>query len=48
MDKTMDKAIEGYDLSPGELWLHSIAVATTTEAIPKFFKIDETRFIALS
>ena len=39
MEKSMDKAVEGYDLSPGELWLHSIAVATTAEAIAKFLKI---------
>ena len=42
MNKTMDKAVEGYDLSAGELWLHSIAVATTAEALAKFLKIDES------
>jgi putative nucleotidyltransferase with HDIG domain len=42
MNKTMDKAVEGYDLSPGELWLHSIAVATTAEALAKFLKIADT------
>jgi putative nucleotidyltransferase with HDIG domain len=42
MNKTMDKPVEGYDLPPGELWLHSIAVATTAEALAKFFKIAET------
>ena len=41
MEKSMDKAVEGYDLSPGELWLHSIAVATTAEAIAKFLKISD-------
>ena len=40
MEKSMDKAVEGYDLSPGELWIHSIAVATTAEAIAKFLKIS--------
>jgi len=42
MNKTMDKAVEGYDLSPGELWLHSIVVSTTAEALAKFFKISDT------
>jgi putative nucleotidyltransferase with HDIG domain len=41
MEKSMDKAVEGYDLSPGEFWLHSIAVATTAEAIAKFLKISD-------
>jgi putative nucleotidyltransferase with HDIG domain len=40
MNNTMDKPVEGYDLPPGILWLHSIAVATTAEALAKFFKID--------
>jgi putative nucleotidyltransferase with HDIG domain len=42
MSKTMDKAVEGYGLSPGELWLHSIAVATTAEALAKYKKIAGT------
>jgi putative nucleotidyltransferase with HDIG domain len=42
MSKTMGKAVEGYDLSPGELWLHSIAVSNTAEALAKNKKIDET------
>ena len=42
MNKTMDSAIEGYRLSPGELWLHSIAVATTAEALAKNRKLPET------
>ena len=41
MEKSMDKAIEGYGLSPGELWLHSILVATTAEAIAKYLKIPD-------
>ena len=41
MNKTMDKAVEGYDLSPGELWLHSIVVSTTAEALAKYFKIPD-------
>ena len=41
MNKTMDKAVEGYDLSPGALWLHSITVATTAESIAKFLKIAD-------
>jgi putative nucleotidyltransferase with HDIG domain len=42
MNKTMDKPVEGYDLPPGELWLHSIAVATTAEALAKFFKVADS------
>jgi putative nucleotidyltransferase with HDIG domain len=47
MEKSMDKAVEGYDLSPGELWLHSIAVATTAEAIAKFLKISDPNDVFL-
>jgi putative nucleotidyltransferase with HDIG domain len=43
MNKTMDTAVEGYGLSPGELWLHSIAVSTTAEALAKNRKLDETK-----
>jgi putative nucleotidyltransferase with HDIG domain len=42
MSKTMDNAVEGYGLSPGELWLHSIAVSTTAEALAKHKKLAET------
>ena len=41
MEKAMDKAVEGYGLSPGELWLHSIVVATTAETIAKYLKISD-------
>lgn len=41
MNKTMDTAVEGYGLSPGELWLHSIAVSTTAEALAKNRKLAE-------
>ena len=41
MEKSMDKAVEGYNLSPGELWLHSISVATTAEAIAKLLKMSD-------
>ena len=41
MEKSMDKAVEGYGLSPGELWLHSIVVATTAEAIAKYLKMPD-------
>jgi putative nucleotidyltransferase with HDIG domain len=37
---TMQEAIQGYDLSTGQLWLHSITVATTAEAVARFLKID--------
>ena len=42
MYKTMDTAVEGYGLSSGELWLHSIAVSTTAEALAINRKLDET------
>ncbi len=42
MSKTMDKTVEGYDLSPGELWLHSIAASNTAEALAKNKKFAET------
>jgi putative nucleotidyltransferase with HDIG domain len=42
MNKTMDTAVEGYGLSPGELWLHSIAVSTTAEALAKNRKFPAT------
>jgi putative nucleotidyltransferase with HDIG domain len=42
MSKTMDKAVEGYDLSPGELWLHSIAVSNTAEALARQKQLAET------
>ena len=41
-NKIMATAVEGYGLSPGELWLHSIAVSTTAEALAKNRKLDET------
>ena len=40
-EKSMNKAVEGYELSPGEIWLHSIVVATTAEAIAKYLKIPD-------
>jgi putative nucleotidyltransferase with HDIG domain len=40
MSKTMDKAVEGYDLSSGELWLHSIAVSATAEALARHKKFS--------
>ena len=42
MNKTMTAAVEGYGLSPGELWLHSIAVSTTAEALAKNRKFAES------
>ena len=42
MSKTMNKAVEGYNLSPGELWLHSIAVSNTAESLAKDRKISQT------
>jgi putative nucleotidyltransferase with HDIG domain len=42
MNKTMDAAVEGYGLSPGKLWLHSIAVSTIAEALAKNRKLPAT------
>ena len=42
MNKTMSAAVEGYGLSPGELWMHSIAVSTTAEALAKNRKLAES------
>ena len=42
MNQAMEKAVEGYNLSPGELWLHSIAVSNTAEALAKNRNMAET------
>ena len=42
MERTMEKAIEGYDMEPGELWLHSIAASNIAESLAKNRKIDGT------
>ena len=42
MSNTLDKAVEGYNLPAGKLWLHSIAVSNTAEALAKNRKIVET------
>ena len=42
MSKAMETAVEGYDLSPGELWLHSIAVSRTAEVLARHKKFAET------
>jgi putative nucleotidyltransferase with HDIG domain len=36
----MDKSVPGYDLPPGELWRHSIAVSVAAEGLVKELKID--------
>ena len=36
----MDKPVPGYDLPPGELWRHSIAVSVAAEGLVKELKID--------
>jgi len=41
MNKAMNSAVEGYGLSPGELWLHSIAVSNIAEALAKNRKLPE-------
>jgi len=37
----MDRSIPGYDLPPGELWRHSIAVSVTAEGLMKELKMAE-------
>ena len=45
MSDTMDKAVEGYDMPPGDLWRHSIAVSKIAETITKYLKMtDEIDF----
>jgi putative nucleotidyltransferase with HDIG domain len=41
-NKIMNTAVECYGLSPGELWLHSIAASTIAEVLAKNRKLDET------
>jgi putative nucleotidyltransferase with HDIG domain len=41
MSNNIDKAVEGYDLPPGDLWRHSIAVSKTAEALAKFVKLTD-------
>jgi len=38
--KLMNAAVAGYGISPGGLWLHSIAVANTSEALAKNMRLD--------
>jgi len=38
---TMDEHVEGYDIPPGELWQHSIAVSKAAEALAKFAKLTD-------
>ena len=42
MKKTMEKAVEGYDMAAGELWLHSIVASNIAESLAKNRKIDGT------
>jgi len=41
----MDKPVPGYDLPPGELWRHSIAVSVAAEGLVKELKIGATEEI---
>jgi len=36
----MDKPVPGYDLPPGELWRHSLAVSVAAEGLVKDLKVD--------
>ena len=45
MSGAVDKAVEGYDMPPGGLWRHSIAVSMTAGALIKYLKMtDEIDF----
>lgn len=35
----MDKPVAGYDLAPGDLWRHAVAVAVSAEGLAKLLKI---------
>jgi putative nucleotidyltransferase with HDIG domain len=41
----MDKPVPGYDLPPGELWRHSIAVSVAAEGLVKELKIEASEEI---
>ena len=41
-NKILNAAVEGYGLSPEDIWLHSTAVSTTVEALAKNRQLDET------
>ena len=41
----MDKPVPGYDLSPGELWRHSIAVSITAENLAQELNIQSSQEI---
>lgn len=40
VNAVLDKPVRGYDLSPGELWQHSIAVSVAAELLVKELSID--------
>ena len=40
VNAVLDKPVRGYDLSPGELWQHSIAVSVAAELLVKELNID--------
>ena len=42
INKILDTTVEGYNLSPGEIWFHSIAVSNAAEQIGKNRKLSET------
>ena len=41
----MDKPVPGYDLPPGELWRHSIAVSVAAEGLVKELKIGDRKSV---
>ncbi|MBW2434995.1 MAG: HDOD domain-containing protein [Deltaproteobacteria bacterium] len=41
----MDRSVPGYDLPPGELWRHSIAVSVAAEGLVKELKIEASEEI---
>ena len=41
----MDKPVPGYDLPPGELWRHSIAVSVAAEGLVKELRIEASEEI---
>ena len=41
----LNKPIPGYDLSPGELWRHSIAVSVAAEGLMKILKLPDSDMV---
>ena len=45
INTVFNKPIPGYDLSPGDLWMHSIGVAVTSEELMKILKLNNSGMV---